>query len=305
MMKRNIFHYLAIAGSIFKTYSQDLFPVTQLTSDSEKKGFPAWSPDSDLVVYSVIADNDTLRKTELWQISIEGKSLKHIYLGLAEHPKWSPDGRFIVFDADSGKSIQMIPAQGGTLVKILPDFVLIRSGGSPCWSPDGLNIAFREGGSMSICVINLNTKAITRVFSGNGLVPVPGCWTKDGKHIFITLLDRQTRKSALWKVSADGREKTLITGHHEGLYRFIDLSPDGSLLVYCAMEKLDERWVSGLWVMSVNGGPSICMVGPQGFNEAQQWSPDGKKLVFSSSRSGSNLWFMEVDPDAEKSRLEK
>lgn len=304
-MKKNTLLFLAIAVGIFKTYSQDLFPVTQLTSDSEKKGFPTWSPDSESVVYSVIADNDTLRKTGLWQISIESKSPKQIYSGLAEHPKWSPDGRFIVFDADSGKSIQMIPARGGTPVKILPDSVVIRSGGSPCWSPDGLYIAFREGGSMSICVMNLNTRAITRVFSGNGLVPVPGCWTKDGKHIFITLLDRQTRKSALWKVTADGREKTLITGHHEGLYRFIDLSPDGSLLVYCAMEKVDERWVSGLWVISANGGPSICMVEPQSFNETPQWSPDGKKLVFSSSRSGSNLWFMEVDPEVIKSNLKK
>jgi len=301
-MKKITFLIIAIVVGILKAYGQDLFPVTQLTFNSEQKGFPTWSPDSKSIVYSVIADNDTLGRTGIWQISIESKSPKQIYSGLAEHPKWSPDGRFIVFDADSGKSIQMIPAKGGAPVKILPDSVVIRSGGSPCWSPDGLNIAFREGGTMTICVVNLNTKRVTRVLSGNGLVPIPGCWTKDGKHILITLLDRQTRKSSLWKVSADGSEKILITGHHKGIYRFLDLSPDGSLLVYVAMEKKADKWISGLWVMPTEGGSSIRIVDHTSFNETPQWSPDGKKLVFTSSRSGSNLWIM--DSDLEKARRE-
>jgi len=38
-----------VTGSL---YSQDKYPITRLTSDSTREGFPSWSPDGKTIVYS-------------------------------------------------------------------------------------------------------------------------------------------------------------------------------------------------------------------------------------------------------------
>lgn len=54
-------------------------------------------------------------------------------------------------------------------------------------------------------------------------------------------------------ISPSRRESLQITGHHDGFYRYLALSPDGTLLVYAAME---EKKL-GLWIMPAEGGKSL------------------------------------------------
>jgi len=293
---------IALLSCALSMNAQDRFPVTRLTSDLAQIGFASWSPDGKTIVYSLIARSDTSTKTGLWKISPDGTDAKQFTFALAEHPKWSPDGRWIVFDSDSGKSMKMIPAEGGAPISFLPDSIGIFRGGMPCWSPDGTRIAFLEGVTLSLCVYDMKTRGVERIFRQGDLVPMPGCWTPDGKAILIALMDRATRKSTLLKITSDGKERTQIQGHHEGLYRHLALSPDGSLLVYAALE---GRYL-GLWIMSAQGGKSIpLVVTDPGHNEAASWSPDGKKIAFSSSRPGGGIWIMDVDVEQVKREVER
>lgn len=97
----------------------------------------------------------------------------------------------------------------------------------------------------------------------------------------------------MWQISADGKERRQITGHLEAFYRYLALSPDGSLLAYTVMEGRDL----GLWVMPAEGGKSIPLaITHPGHNESPAWSPDGKRLAFTSTRSGNfDIWMMDVD----------
>ena len=195
----------------------------------------------------------------------------------------------------------MMSAEGGTPQKFLPDSLYIRSGGLPCWSPSGSHIAFKEARNYSLCVYDVATGGVTAIFRKEGLVPLPGCWSSDGKYVLIALMDRQTRTSTIWKISIAGDESHQIRGHHEGFYRYLALSPDGSLLVYGAIEGKDV----GLWVMPAEGGKSLPLtVTHPGHNDGPAWSPDGQRLAFSSTRAGGHdIWYMNLDLERLKKEL--
>ena len=292
---------LLIALSLFTitTPGQDMFPARQLTSDPARRGFPSWSPDSKSVVYQYTDMYDTLAKNGLWIMSTGDGLEKQIFSGVAEHPKWSPDGKHIVFDADTGKSIRMIPAMGGDVIKFLPDSVQIQNGGLPCWSPDGSCIAFVEGKNLSLCIWNFKTGELTNIFSEPGKVPLPGGWWIDGKSVLVGLMDLKTRESNILRIYTDGSGTKQITCDHENFYRHLALSPDGSLLIFAALE---DKYL-GLYIMPSEGGKSLPLaVSKDSHNEAAIWSPDGKRIAF--TRSGFGILLMDVDIKNIKKKLE-
>jgi len=279
---------------------KDMFNARRLTFDPAQNGFPTWSPDGKSIVYQYTDLYDTIGKNGLWKISPDGTGAKHIFKSLAEHPSWSPDGRFIVFDADTGQSIKMIPAEGGEPILFLPDTIQINKGGLPCWSPDASQIAFKDS-MYSLCIYNIKTNKVNRIFHKEGMLLLPGCWSHDGKFVLFALKDRQTGKSTIWKISSDGKHRIQITRHHENFYRYLSLSPDGSLLAYGVME---GRYM-GIHLMPADGGPSLPLaVTSNGLNEGASWSPDGQKIAFISTRSGNyDIWLMDLDIERIKKEL--
>jgi Tol biopolymer transport system component len=103
------------------------------------------------------------------------------------------------------------------------------------------------------------------------------------------------------KISAKNGEITPITGHNENFYRHMALSPDGSLLIYAAME---DKYL-GLYIMPSDGGKSLPLaVTKDGHTEGAAWSPDGKKIAFTRTQGRNfDIWVMEVDIEKIKSNL--
>jgi Tol biopolymer transport system component len=272
--------------------------LKQLTNDSAQDGFPSWSPDGKHILFSRYGGDVAPEKTGLWLVSPEGGEPRQLTTVIGEHPDWSPDGRYIVFDGDYGNSIQLVSASGGTPIRIVPESIPVERGGQPKWSPDGSRIAFKEGSNL--WVLEVSNGRLEKVFSGDGKRPVPSCWSLDGKEIYVFLLDPETDHASILAISATGQGKRQLTFEEESVYRYADLSPDGTLLavVQCVGRDCD------LWVMSPAGGKQLQITLHPTYDDGPSWSPDGTLIAFVSRRSGNfDIWTMGVDAEGLRREL--
>src|SRR5215471_10956703 len=74
----------------------------------------------------------------------------------------------------------------------------------------------------------------------------------------------------------------------EGTWMSLDVSPDGQTIVFDLL--------GDIYTLPVSGGEAKRIVGGLSFESQPKFSPDGKKIVFVSDRSGAeNLWISDVD----------
>jgi len=269
---------------------QDRYPVRQLTVHPAQEGFPTWSPDGQLIAYALIGRNDSAGITGLWMIPAAGGEPRQALGVIAEHPDWSPDGHYLVFDADSGNSIKLVSAQGGHPIRLVPPSIGVLRGGNPNWSPDGTHVAFK-GDSAQLWILDVRTGEARTVFRREGTLAIPGCWSHDGNALYFTLRSAESA-SAIWMTSLASAEHRPLTSESDRAYRYLDLSPDGTLLafVWCEGRNCD------LWVMPSAGGKPVQLTTHPAYDDTPRWSPDGTRIAFTSTRSGGfDVWVMTLD----------
>ncbi len=278
--------------------AQEKYSPRQITDDPAQDGFPTWSPDGTTIAFSRVGGDAAPEKTGLWLVPREGGPATQLTRFIVEHPSWSSDGKYIAFDADSGKSVKLIAASGGTPIRIVPESVPVLHGGNPNWSPDASRIMFRE--NANLWLLDVSTGGLTKVLSGEGVVPLPTCWSRDGHTLYVCLRAAQAPTSAIWTVSSTGEERKQLTFEKDAVYRYADLSPDGSLLavVWCEGRNCD------LWIMPSTGGKRIPITSHPAYDDTPRWSPDGRTIAFTSTRSGNfDVWTVDVDVEQLREEL--
>lgn len=74
----------------------------------------------------------------------------------------------------------------------------------------------------------------------------------------------------------------------EGTWTSLDISPDGKTIVFDMM--------GDLFTVPVTGGKATNLTKGLAFDSHPRWSPDGKKILFSSDRSGAeNIWWIDLE----------
>ena len=108
---------------------------------------------------------------------------------------------------------------------------------------------------------------------------------------------QDTTKRDTTKVKLDSlplkMDRTVSFETSEGTWLSLDVSPDGKTIVF--------ELLGDLYTIPIGGGAATRITSGPGFDSQPRWSPDGKRIVFLSDRSGAeNVWL--CDPDGSHSK---
>ena len=235
---------------------------------------------------------------EIWVMDYDGASphaVTHLR-SISLTPRWSPDASRIAFTC-------YVPYRGVTSAQIciysaasnrligFPRFSGTNS--SPAWSPDGSQIAFMssQNGDPEIYVVDADGARLHRITFAAGVNTSPVWNPKTGKQM-VFVSDRGG-EPVLYLSDSDGSNVQKLDLPDMGYVVDPAWSPNGQLLAF------SWRRPSGnydLYVMDIVSRQLAELTKDEDRNERPSWAPDGRHLVFESTRTGTRqIWSMLAD----------
>jgi Tol biopolymer transport system component len=164
------------------------------------------------------------------------------------------------------------------------------------WSPDGKRLVFdapvdlkpnAPSFNFDLFLINPDGSALRRLTRG-AQRDILASWAPDGRTIAFTRLAKRDRVEEIWLVHADGTGLRRLRAGANPVW-----SPDGRSIAFSA--PLGRRYA--LFVMEADGGNTRRLTGPGADAGPGDWSPDGRRLLFTRWSLGQNgdVWVMDAD----------
>jgi TolB protein len=237
----------------------------------------------------------TGERQELWFMDFDGSNPKQLTNNgsINALPSWSPDGRNIAYTSwrDQNPDLYILDRTTGKSRKISGQRGL-NTGAS--WSPDGRRLAFSASlgrANMDIYKINADGSGLQRLTNAKSwernLSP---SWSPDGRQ--ITFVSNRYSHPHIFVMNADGSNQRQLTT--QGRYNQAPKwSQRGDWILFTGR---DERNVFDLFKISPSSGKIQRLTQNQGNNTEADWSPNGRNIVFTSTRNGvPKLFVMTAD----------
>jgi Tol biopolymer transport system component len=265
-----------------------------------------WSPDGRYVAFAEKTNPreryDSHRSFAVFLLNVD--TLERRQLTFPKDPErdhrfaFSPDGRTLAFMRydDNRTALYVIPVDGGSPVKVYEEANWM---GHLSWMANGQALVFssdREAGSKLFRIAIAGGPPELLAFAGDG-VYFPVVAPRGDRMAYL----REEIDSDLWHVQLDSSSAAanpkprplLASPRSESAPEF---SPDGSRLAFFAA----GTGPTELWVSEANGTKPVPLTDFQAASgHAPSWSPDGRELVFASSRgpagSTGGVFVLNVD----------
>lgn len=201
----------------------------QLTSSNGFNTSPAVSPDGSQIVFA----SDRAGSLNLWRMKIDGSDLAQLTSGGGEdYPRFSPDGRYLVYSSVGNWRLWRMPAAGGDPVSLSNDHAEAAN-----VSPDGnwfasLSRDEQTNSEYQIIVAPFDSGAAVKKFrlpKDSIYQAADVRWAPDGQA--LTYVVTEAGISNVWRQPLAGGEPTRITNFEADKIFHFDLSRDGQELV--------------------------------------------------------------------------
>ncbi|MBI5092099.1 MAG: PD40 domain-containing protein [Candidatus Hydrogenedentes bacterium] len=167
----------------------------------------------------------------------------------------------------------------------------------PAVSPDGSRLAFASNrtGTFNIFTLDLNKRAsgVSQLTQGNKDDRYP-FWSPDSKKLVFT--SKRTGNGDIYELSASGDAGNLQLTDREEVEEYASFSPRGDDLLIAEGPKKLVKIHPDMSVVLMKKSGSRYQGKTLGKGDEPRFSPDGKKIVFTSRRTKNNdVWLMNVD----------
>ncbi|HEY6290725.1 MAG TPA: protein kinase [Terriglobia bacterium] len=274
----------------------------QLTHDVHFDQNPVWSPDGRFIAFIRNMNPSDSRKSAVISVpALGGPERRLAETDYSTQPggrglTWSPDGRFIAINSaspnesglflvstESGEKRQLTRPPGGAYDS------------DPAFSPDGRTLAFVRQAALwrdDVYLQNIGSAQAKRLtFDNTGIWGL--AWTPDGRDLVFS--SQRSGFTTLWKIPASGGEIEAVAGVGANA-ALPSISAHGNLLAYVNQESHTNIWGMRLDSLGRTEGPAKKVISGTGLQIDDEISPDGKRIVFTSDRSGNlEIWVANID----------
>ena len=295
-------------------------------------GDPQVSPDGARVAFvrTTVNDRKDGYNTALWMVTTATGETRQLTNGPRDTtPRWSPDGKYLVFVRAPEVSGRVEPAQlfmlamtGGEPFQFT---TLPRGAGGPQWSPDGTMIAFYNSATPEELAKAERAKSQPSPSPSPGASPSPTPERESDVRVINRAVYRMNgagyvdykHPGHIWVVTAPKTGDEKVTPKQLTHGRFgsggLTWAKDNSR-IYFESDQIDEPYYelpsTTIFSVPVTGGEPAKFASLDMGAGAFTLSPDGKQMAFIGSvtqpiRSYSqpDLWVMEMTPGAKPRNL--
>jgi dipeptidyl aminopeptidase/acylaminoacyl peptidase len=294
---------------------------------------PQVAPDGSNIAFVHVTVNDKKDgyNTSIWTVSPVTGETRQLTNGTRDaSPRWSPDGKYLVFlrvPEKAGKPDQpqlfMLSMAGGEAFQFTS---LPRGAGNPQWSPDGKTIAFSNSATpKDLAKAVLGSTPSPSPSPGTGAAKKPEEQHESDVRVITRAVYRSNGAGYLdndhpqhvWIVTAPKSGDDKVTPKQLTSSRYNDGSitwSQDNARIYFTSNHIDEAYYelpkTDIYSVAITGGEPTRLTSFDMGAGAFTVSPNGKQIAFFASLSNPvqsytqpDLWVMDLAPNAQPRNL--